>query len=654
MNFIFIIAVILMLINGCASNTVDPSKHGVSLIKQGGAEQSFNSVQDAIDAAEPNSHIILQDGEYFISEPLEIDAEKSGLTIEAAKNAKPVITGGVTIGNFTEDSNGLWRANIADIRKNFYFEQLFVNSGRAVRAKFPDKGMIKIKGIKEHIIEKGNGRFPLKARQTIALYKKDFKILENLNDKEIRDVQFIAYHKWNDTRRFIDKIDREKRTVDIVGSGMKPWNRMNKSTRFYLENLESALTVPGEWFLTRAGILYYRPLPGETIENTRFTAPLSDGFVKIKGKKGQFAENITFKGIEFRYSAYKTPKNGFGPQQAAADLKASITVDFADNAVFDNCSFSHIGTYAFWFRKGCVNSKIINCHIYDCGGGGVKIGETEISANTAEYTYGNRVENSKIDHIGVLFPCAVGVLILQSGNNTITHNDIGYLNYSAVSVGWTWGYGKSLAKSNKITYNHLHDIYGELSDLAGIYTLGRSEGTVISNNLIHDVRCHSYGGWGLYTDEGSSNILMENNLVYNTQTGAFHQHFGRENIIRNNIFAFGEHYQVQATRVEKHLSFIFENNIIIYKQGTVLQGHWTKMNIKMDKNCYWQIDGKPVEIQGMSFSKWQKTGKDRHSIVANPQFADALKFDFKLKKSSPVFKLGFKEFDCNEAGLYKN
>jgi parallel beta-helix repeat protein len=187
--------------------------------------------------------------------------------------------------------------------------------------------------------------------------------------------------------------------------------------------------------------------------------------------------------------------------------------------------------------------------------------------------------------------------------------------------------------------------------MSGVYTLGSSEGTEVSDNHIHHIYAYDYGGWGLYTDEGSSNIVMENNLVHHTKTGGFHQHYGKENILRNNIFAFSKMYQLQATRVEDHLSFTFTNNIVIYDTGVLFQGPWAKMKIVIDKNLYWKMDG-PPEFLGKDFKSWQKYGYDLHSVIADPQFADPINDNFSLKTRKITKKIDFHPFDYSDCGVY--
>ncbi len=252
----------------------------------------------------------------------------------------------------------------------------------------------------------------------------------------------------------------------------------------------------------------------------------------------------------------------------------------------------------------------------------------------------------------------MGVVIFHGSDNEITHNDIADFRNSGISAGWVWGYAYSPSKRNKIAFNHIHHLgWGELSDMGGVYTLGASEGTVVTNNLIHDIYSFEYGGWGLYTDEGSAGIVMENNLVYHCKDAGFNQHYGKENILRNNILAFNEKTQVSLARPEAHQSFSFTNNILYSDKGDLFQERyvkdsWIKAVTDVDFNCFWDLRTTDPVFYGMNFKEWQKKGKDQHSIVADPLFVDPQSLDFHFKNLKVAQKIGFKPFEYTTAGVY--
>ncbi|MDB6078648.1 MAG: hypothetical protein JWO82_2395 [Akkermansiaceae bacterium] len=586
--------------------------------------------------------IVFGPGTHRLDSPLHFGPEDSGsesapLRLIAAPGAHPVLSGGRVIAGFKVRPDGRWEAHVDGAP----FEQLWVGGLRAVRAREPNAGFFHMRNVREEKLPDG------RSRMTVELEDQALKWLKDLDPATLHGTQMLAYHKWDNTRRFIGAL--AGRDFVTEGRGMAPWNTWDDKTGLVLENIEAGLDQPGEWFLSPEGTLTYIPRPGEDPARTEVVAPVAERLVVIDGHPGAKVSHLEIRGLSFQHAGWTCPPGGYDPSQAASNIEAVIQADHAEAISLIDCEVAHTGLYGIWFRDGCTGCRVEKTYLHDLGAGGVRIGALEEGRQTS----GNTVENCIIRDAGKVFPCAVGVLIGFSGDNAIVHNEISHMPYTGVSVGWRWGYAASEAKRNRIEFNHIHDIgNGLLSDMGGIYTLGPSEGSVLRGNRIHDILSYDYGGWGLYNDEGSTGMLLEDNLVYRTTSGGYHEHYGKENIVRNNIFAFARDQQLQFTRPEDHVSFHFTGNIVLWEKGPLWTGgSQGKGNYEVDRNILWPTGGGEIVSYGRNFDDWQKAGRDVNSLVADPLFVDPAHGDFHFKDPSVAAKIGFRPFDLTAAGV---
>ncbi len=604
--------------------------------------------------------VVLRGGVYRIDRTVVFGPEDSGrggmrIIYAAYPGEKPVISGARVLSGWQPVEGGpLWRASLPSLPTGKQeFRQLFVNGRRAIPARMPNQGdYFRTLGPGKPYSDRTKARGDREAK--ISFFFEEGQI-KNGPDRDQAIV--VVYHSWTTSRHRIAAVDEGKRLVRFTAPSNWPMGYWEEKQRYYVEGIREALDSPGEWYLDLAGgqVLYW-PRPEEHFPHLVVEYPIVEELVRIEGEpvQGKPVAYVEFEGIAFHHTDWVMPHEEPVDGQAAAFLTtAAVHVRGARHCQFRRCEVAHTGGYGVWFSRGSKYCRLDQCHLYDLGAGAVRIGENSLPQEPELQSSHNEVFNCFLHDGGKVYHAGVGVLIGQSSYNRVAHCEICDFLYTGVSVGWSWGYNPSTANHNVIEYNHIHHLgWGELSDMGGVYTLGVSPGTVIRGNVIHDVLSYSYGGWGLYTDEGSTHILLEKNLVYRVKDGAFHQHYGRENVIRNNVLALSATFgQVRRSREEGHLSFTLERNIFYSRGVPMLGGSWSNGQFRLEKNLYWDERGEPRFPGGLSLKDWQAKGFDQGSIIADPKFVDVAQLDFRLREDSPAWQLGFEPLELEKVGL---
>ncbi len=616
-----------------------------------------------------------REGTYNITDTVKFTAEdKQNVLYRSYPGEEVVFSGSRAISDWSETVINGVNAFVADVEidgEEDYFRSLFKGDRRLSRSQYPKEGVLKIAdpATEEGIASEWNVEF---FTHGLAFYahKSDVMNFANISDVEVK-----VMHYWCDEHLPLHSVDTNTGRIETA----KPTSMtLRVDDNYIFENVKEALSLPGEWYLDREEEkVYYIPEAGDTTDNTVLYAGVTEQIFTFDN-----AENIAFQGIDFvntdwdpvdgaffndvfdeTHPLFNNIKYGGEHPQAAYEVPAAIYVKSSEGIDFTDCVFENISYTAVKFADASKKCDITSCLFNEIGGNAVYIDGNFVVPATTENI---NVRDCHIGFYGRLFNNAIGILLTHAINCDLTNNEIHDGWYTGISVGWNWGYSDNPTNNINVSNNLIYNIgNGWLSDMGGIYTLGIQPDTVLSGNVIYNVGCdegaYGYGGWGIYLDEGSSGITVKNNLVYDCSSQTFHQHYGEDNIVTNNIFAFGGEGQFIISKKEDHNSLTLTNNILV-GDNTVMYKNSVKKNWFVDdSNLYWDYKNGGNVYSGDSMKVVERhtlvvmtaRGYYNNAVFEDPLFRDAANRDFTLAENSPALKTGFVPFEYNAGTITK-
>lgn len=510
--------------------------------------------------------VYLRSGTYPQASTLAFSNADSGtngfyVKYRAYPGERPIITGGKAITGFTlsDAKAGVYSASGVTTA----FRQLYVNGVKAVRARSPNLG--------------SNGAFAFNrltgadnTAQNIQVAASEVGSWGNLTKVELHVIT-----GWGDNTLRIASIDTSGGTAFIKVQSpessivfVRPYPHLGGQfggfTKhvYYFENAREFLDQAGEWYLDEAAhVLYYKPRSGEDMTQATVVAPMLETVMSIAGTSTTSqAGYLWFEGITFAHSTYMRPsESGFCDAQAGqynltatSDNKqtigrpaAGVSVTNANHVHFERNVFTQMGASGLDFVSGTHDDVIIGNVVTDIAGNGISIGKFTQDESTEyhvpynptdknEICTNDTIKDNYIHHVTTEFQGGCGIAAGYPKQLDIEHNELGYTNYTAISVGYGWTSSVNAMSSNKINNNDVHHAVQILADGAAIYTLSNQQpNSQMQYNYVHDYQTSSwadYGSNGLYLDEQTSGYTVAHNALVSAPTNVAQNHTGTNTI----------------------------------------------------------------------------------------------------------------------------
>lgn len=554
------ISIIVGLIVAFNLHAAEPQRltlHVVAGVPGGGdgsSEKPFASLSAARDylrtVEKPKGsvfRVLLGDGVYRLEKPLEFNASDSGpqdgaISYMATEGARPILSGGKTVTGWTEGENGMWSADVGEMR----FRQIYVAGRSCTRARFPNSDeflRIDKPFMKERYVTIGT---PF-AKNWEQFDKVEMHVTMLWGEAILRLKSF----QTDPTNADQTQVRFQEPESELVFNRL--WPRFVPNQSFHFENALEFVDQPGEWYLDeKQGRLYYKPRPGEDMRTAEVVVPVLESLLRIEGTADKPVERVHFAGLTFQHTNWLRPSDKgqlhmqggqYSVEPTAENdqfverIPTSILVNHAKDIRFKDNVFSQLGNHALDMHLGVSQSEVVGNVFFDIAGSGVMLGVFSPSGreihgpwnpeDPREITRNIRIANNYIRRIGSAYPGSCGIAAGFVAEVLIENNELTELPYTGISVGWGWTPEPSALRANTIRRNYVHNLMRELTDGGGIYTLSLQPGTEIYENYLSDSRLSpkshdplSNHAKGIYLDEGSGGtaaapFIVSKNLILN-------------------------------------------------------------------------------------------------------------------------------------------
>jgi uncharacterized protein (TIGR03437 family) len=648
-------------------------------------EHARQTVQGLNKALPRNITVQFRGGVYYLPGTVQFTAADSGsanlnIVYQNYPGETPVFSGGVRVQNWTNVSGNQWKSTLPVSTQ--YFENLFYNGARRLRprlggylgayyrfagtvfltapgppAKAPDPNCsVYISGSGWECFD----RFQYSPADPIAgNWKNLTPAAGNVCNQPVGnpaitgDIEVLDWEQFSTSKLRVSCIDKTNHIVYLTGPTAINQSRPQfggfvTGNRYLVENVQDALTQPGQFFIDRsatAWTLTYLANPGENPNTDIVVAPQLSQLLVASN-----LQYVTFQGLTFEHDNYVVPASGHKSSEMAPDIPGAVSFQNAQHITFESGTLTQISGTGLEFiscisaaspndcvsisASGTTASNVVkNSAFYDIGVLGIHFGDpyanSDTDANTPQF---NVVENNVVEGFGRTIPAAFGIAQGNGHDNLYTHNDVYDGYHTAISISEAGGdttrpNGVGNA-NNTISFNHVYNLFGGIMNDGGairieagnnVYT---APGNKILNNRIHDVTdasimdSNGYGGNGIYLDNQTGLVDVENNLVYRVSANTMYTPQGpaapnEASTIKNNIFAYGRGGMLSINNPYTNgvpavipTIFQFTNNLMYFDRsnsssprffvqgGCIYAGGapYTQF-MSMNSNVYWRTDG---------------------------------------------------------------